>query len=162
MKLSPTGLNDIAWVMSLEASKEATPFIDRWPEHAHLAALQDELVHHLLLLDDFTRRLGLVILVRDREHVGVIELKRIVIMSKGKGIGKAAFPLLLDYATEKLRATRIWLDVHKHNHRAHHLYTSFGFREFSARSMPRSHHLIFMEKLLGSRCFDNILARRCK
>lgn len=58
-----------------------------------------------------------------------IELRRIVIVDKGAGIGRAALRGVKALAFGRLEAHRLWLDVKSNNQRARHLYESEGFLE---------------------------------
>jgi len=48
--------------------------------------------------------------------------------SQGKGYGKKAFSLLVDYCFEELRLHRLWLLVADFNAKAIHIYQDAGFR----------------------------------
>jgi RimJ/RimL family protein N-acetyltransferase len=68
-----------------------------------------------------------------------IELKRIVIGSKGKGHGRAAIRWARHFAFAQQGAHRLWLDTYEHNVRAQRLYESEGFvREGVLREAVRT------------------------
>jgi RimJ/RimL family protein N-acetyltransferase len=58
-----------------------------------------------------------------------VELKRIVLQPKGRGLGRASVRLLKQMAFRDLGAHRFWLDVKQLNTRAQHLYLTEGFIE---------------------------------
>ena len=58
-----------------------------------------------------------------------MELKRIVLQDKGRGLGRACVRLLKRIAFVDLKAHRFWLDVKGLNTRAQALYASEGFVE---------------------------------
>ncbi|WP_316252073.1 MULTISPECIES: GNAT family protein [Bacillus cereus group] len=56
-----------------------------------------------------------------------MELMRITINSKGKGYGIEALKIIKDWAFNKFKANRLWLDVKVNNERALHIYKKQGF-----------------------------------
>jgi diamine N-acetyltransferase len=87
--------------------------------------LTDPDIAHLIVEAD--KRVGYVILAGLQDPNETIELRRIVIMEKGLGYGKAAIQQVKQEAFEKYQVNRLWLDVKEHNHRAQALYKSAGF-----------------------------------
>ncbi|GJM72900.1 hypothetical protein HMSSN036_51160 [Paenibacillus macerans] len=57
-----------------------------------------------------------------------IELRRIVIVDKGKGYGKEALELVKTLVFTGLGAHRLWLDVKDFNLRAQHVYEAAGLQ----------------------------------
>jgi RimJ/RimL family protein N-acetyltransferase len=74
-------------------------------------------------------RAGFVILQGCRNPHGSVELKRLVLHVKGRGLGRACVRQLKAMAFGSLRAHRFWLDVKSLNARALELYASEGFVE---------------------------------
>jgi RimJ/RimL family protein N-acetyltransferase len=72
---------------------------------------------------------GFVILQGCRNPHRSVELKRIVLLPKGRGIGRGCVRLLTQMAFRDLGAHRFWLDVKSKNERAQALYRSEGFVE---------------------------------
>jgi RimJ/RimL family protein N-acetyltransferase len=58
-----------------------------------------------------------------------VELKRLVLQTKGQGLGRRCVRLLKRMAFRDLHAHRFWLDVKQLNTRALALYASEGFVE---------------------------------
>jgi RimJ/RimL family protein N-acetyltransferase len=58
-----------------------------------------------------------------------IEFRRIVVVRKGQGYGRAIVRAVRELAFDELQAHRLWLDVKEHNARARALYKSEGFSE---------------------------------
>ncbi len=56
-----------------------------------------------------------------------IELKRIVVGTPERGLGRKMITELLRIVFDELRAHRLFLDVFEDNARARHLYESLGF-----------------------------------
>lgn len=59
----------------------------------------------------------------------IIELRRVVIVDKGRGYGRAVVRTVKELAFGELHAHRLWLDVKVHNDRARVLYLEEGFVE---------------------------------
>jgi hypothetical protein len=56
-----------------------------------------------------------------------IELRRIIVATKGQRLGRRALSLVLDRAFGTLAVNRVWLDVKVHNQRARRAYAAVGF-----------------------------------
>lgn len=128
VRLRDTLETDIELVLALEADPEAAPFIEAWPAERHRRALGDPDIAHLQLIEDGWR-VGFAILAGLQDPNDCVELRRIVIGRPGRGHGRAAIALLLDYAWLVLGAHRVWLDVKPENRRARHLYSALGFEQ---------------------------------
>jgi RimJ/RimL family protein N-acetyltransferase len=55
-------------------------------------------------------------------------LRRIVVVDKGKGVGRAAISAMEVYRRDRLRRRRIWLDVFESNLRGRQVYDRLGYR----------------------------------
>lgn len=111
----------------MEAASTAAPFIIRWSSAEHHQALEDPDQDHIAI-EENARLAGFILLagLTDRNHA--IELRRIVVAKPGNGLGGRALGLVIDYAFERLRAHRLWLDVKVDNHRAKRAYERAGFK----------------------------------
>ena len=78
---------------------------------------------------DQLTRIGFVILQGCRNPNGSVELKRLVLQAKGRGLGRAAVRQLKAMGFVQIKAHRFWLDVKLLNIRALKLYQSEGFLE---------------------------------
>jgi RimJ/RimL family protein N-acetyltransferase len=54
-------------------------------------------------------------------------LKRLVVASPGKGLGRQIVKQLMQIVFEEFKAHRMYLDVYEDNARARHVYESLGF-----------------------------------
>lgn len=113
------------------AAAEATAEASRWAtpssEEQHCAAIRDpSLELHVIEADG--ERAGHVLLAALTAKTGV-ELRRIVVGPRDRGIGSAALPLVLDHCFRVLGTHRVWLDVLPENARARAVYRRVGFRE---------------------------------
>jgi len=133
LKLRPTLLSDLEYVQSVETDAHNRPFITPWERTQHEAALRFPDFRHFIVEaganDEVGSRDGFIILQGCRNPHRSVELKRIVLQTKGRGLGRACVRLLKRMAFRDLHAHRFWLDVKSLNQRALALYASEGFVE---------------------------------
>ncbi|WP_119154817.1 GNAT family N-acetyltransferase [Caldimonas tepidiphila] len=132
IRLRPTLIDDLDFVVGIEQDEANRPWITPWERTQHEAAVRfPDFRHFVVEATDAGRSepVGFVILIGCRNPNRSIELKRLVIQSKGRGLGRACVRLLKRVAFEDLGAHRFWLDVRLHNTRAQALYDSEGFVE---------------------------------
>ena len=128
VRLRPTMSSDIEYVLTLENDPATLQFITPWERTQHEAAIRFPDFRHFIIeggagLD----AVGFVILIGCRSQNQSLELKRMVIASKGAGFGRAALRVAKKVAFDDLHAHRLWLDVKAGNSRARALYDSEGF-----------------------------------
>ncbi len=130
LRLRPTMLSDLDWVASLERDGTNLPFITPWERTQHEGAIRFPDSRHFILEEgDELTRIGFVILQGCRNPNGSVELKRLVLQPKGRGLGRSAVQQLKAMAFTQFKAHRFWLDVKALNVRAFKLYQSEGFVE---------------------------------
>jgi diamine N-acetyltransferase len=128
IRLRPTLASDIGFVLSLEQDEANLPFITPWDRTQHEAAIRFPDMRHFIIeggagLDS----VGFLILIGCRNPHQSIELKRMVVQTKGQGLGRAALRVAKRVAFDDLGAHRFWLDVKARNVRAKALYDAEGF-----------------------------------
>jgi len=130
LRLRPTMLSDLDWVVTVERDGANLPFITPWERLQHEGAIRFPDARHFIVEEgQQLERMGFVILQGCRNPHGSVELKRLVLQTKGRGLGRAAVRLLKAMAFSQLKAHRFWLDVKSLNTRALALYQSEGFVE---------------------------------
>ena len=134
LRLRPTMLSDLDFVASVETDQRNLPFISPWERTQHEGALRFPDFRHFIVelsADNAAAatRDGFVILQGCRNPHKSVELKRLVLQSKGRGAGRRCVRLLKQMAFRDLHAHRFWLDVKSLNIRALALYASEGFVE---------------------------------
>ncbi|MBL8327186.1 MAG: GNAT family N-acetyltransferase [Rubrivivax sp.] len=135
VRLRPTMLSDLDYVLSVETDARNLPFITPWERTQHEAAVRIPDFRHFIVEsgrnDEEGAREGFVILQGCRNPHRSVELKRIVLSpgGHGRGLGRACVRLLKRMAYRDLHAHRFWLDVKSLNTRALALYASEGFVE---------------------------------
>jgi diamine N-acetyltransferase len=130
LRLRPTMLSDLDFVLSVETDPANLPFITPWERTQHEGAVRfPDFRHFIVEGGPRGDALGFVILQGCRNPQRSVELKRIVLQTKGQGLGRACVRLLMRMAFQDLHAHRFWLDVKARNERALALYRSEGFVE---------------------------------
>ncbi|HEX6018286.1 MAG TPA: GNAT family protein [Burkholderiaceae bacterium] len=130
LRLRPTMLSDLDFVISVETDALNLPFITPWERTQHEGAVRfPDFRHFIVEAGEGYEAAGFVILQGCRNPHGSVELKRVVLQPKGQGLGRECVRQLKRMAFRDLRAHRFWLDVKSLNTRALALYQSEGFVE---------------------------------
>lgn len=132
LRLRPTMLSDLDFVISVEQDQANRPFITPWARTQHEGAIRfPDFRHFIVEAGEGTEAVGFVILQGCRNPHRSVELKRIVLKTEGqgRGLGRACVRLLVQMAFRDLHAHRFWLDVKSLNVRALALYRTEGFVE---------------------------------
>ena len=130
VRLRPTMLSDLDFVISVEQDPANRPFITPWERTQHEGAVRfPDFRHFIVEAGSGTQAVGFVILQGCRNPHRSVEMKRIVLQAKGQGLGRACVRLLTQMAFRDLGAHRFWLDVKSLNTRALEFYRSEGFVE---------------------------------
>jgi RimJ/RimL family protein N-acetyltransferase len=82
-----------------------------------------------------------------QESQDTVEFRRIVVASKGKGLGQLAIKEMEQYCAEHLNCSKVWLDVFESNSRGIHIYQKLGYTQFK-EALYEGRSLLFMEKRL--------------
>lgn len=128
VRLRPTMQSDLEFVLSLENDPQNLPFITPWERTQHEAAIRfPDFRHFIIEGGEALDAAGFLILIGCKSKNLSLELKRMVVQSKGGGLGRAALRVAKKVAFDDLGAHRFWLDVKTHNTRAKALYDSEGF-----------------------------------
>ncbi len=130
IRLRPTMVSDLDFVLSVERDLDNLPFITPWERTQHEGAIRfPDFRHFVVEAGPGFAAVGFVILQGCRNPHGSVELKRIVLQPKGQGMGRECVRQLAAMAFRDLGAHRFWLDVKARNTRAQALYRSEGFVE---------------------------------
>jgi len=130
LRIRPTMLSDLDFVVSVEQDARNTPFIAPWERTQHEGAVRfPDSRHFIVEAGDDWAPVGFVILQGCRNPNRSVELKRMVLQTQGRGLGRACVRLLKQIAFRDLHAHRFWLDVKSLNARALRLYAGEGFVE---------------------------------
>ena len=130
LRMRPTLLSDLDFVIQVETDSHNLPFITPWERTQHEGAVRfPDFRHFIVEAGASGSRDGFVILQGCRNPHRSVELKRLVLQSKGLGLGRRCVRMLKQMAFRDLHAHRFWLDVKQLNTRALALYASEGFVE---------------------------------
>jgi RimJ/RimL family protein N-acetyltransferase len=130
LRLRPTMLSDLDFVISVEADSHNRPFITPWDRMQHEGAVRfPDFRHFIVEAGEVYASAGFVILQGCRNPHRSVELKRVVLQTKGQGLGRACVRRLKQMAFRDLHAHRFWLDLKQLDTRAMALYESEGFVE---------------------------------
>jgi diamine N-acetyltransferase len=130
IQLRPTREADLPFVLHTERDPSNTSFISQWSLEKHDSALRDPDIGHWIIESVSDQRpLGYLIAIGLTDGNGRINLRRIVVACKGKGIGRQALRAFHRKAFGELGAAEIWLIVYQRNERAQSLYRSEGYAE---------------------------------
>jgi diamine N-acetyltransferase len=121
--LRATTEDDLPFVHETERS---TDFVRHWTDEEHRAVVRDPDCAHWTI-ETRDGRAGYLILRGLRSPDGSLELKRLNVAERGRGLGRETLRLVKRIAFDELRVHRLWLDVMAHNAAARHLYASEGF-----------------------------------
>ena len=142
---------DIAPIMQLEQDPQNRDFV--WQgtlqEHSREIAHPD---YALMVFEDrASGRMAGYSLSRINRQSFWAELRRIVIIPKGQGLGKESLQALMKYFFEDLELNKVWLDVYPHNTVAIKLYESLGMKlEGILRQNYYSDRLGFLDQMIYS------------
>jgi len=128
MLLRPADPTDIPRIVALERTPHGHNFVGQWSEDRHLATLTGGDARYFVSETESGDLQAYVILRGLSEDSGSIELKRIVVATPERGLGRRILEELTRVVFEDLKAHRLFLDVFEDNARARHLYESLGFR----------------------------------
>ena len=121
-----TTSKDLLFVIQTERHPDNAPYIGQWSEARHRDAIASPNEAHFIIEID-AQPIGYLILTGLNDVHEAINLRRIVIVPKGKGYGRAVLRWVKLYTFESLQFHRLWFDVIDTNERAKMLYLSEGF-----------------------------------
>jgi len=128
MLLRPAVPSDIARIVALERTPHGRSFVGQWSEERHLATLTGGDARYFVSETESGDLQAYAILRGLSEDSGSVELKRIVVATPERGLGRRVLEELICTVFEDMKAHRLFLDVFEDNARARHLYESIGFR----------------------------------
>ena len=136
---------DLSLFERMEQDPDTRDFIIPYSREDHVEKFANPNIVYLRLL--FNEELvGFFILGLDLDDVSV-EFRRIVVATKGKGIGQMAIPEMEDFCRCELNRKRIWLDVFAHNDRGRHIYEKLGYCQFGSSAFDGKPLLLYEKRL---------------
>jgi RimJ/RimL family protein N-acetyltransferase len=122
-------LADISAIAEMEKIPEFHALVGSWPEEQHRDMLKDPDAAYWVAENSVGHVTGFCILRGLQAKHHALEIKRIVVTTPDKGMGKTFLRFLLEQAFTVCHAHRVWLYVFEDNARAQHFYREFGFQE---------------------------------
>lgn len=120
---------DLSFVTELENHPQNRGYVMVYSREQHLNVITNPNEQHLIVYEKASNdQVGFVILGGLNDKNRALELRRIVISKKGKGLGKETLQLIKKYCFEILQMHRLWLDVAEDNEKAIYIYASEGFK----------------------------------
>ena len=139
IRLRPTTETDLPFVLEVERDSSNTPFVGQWSLDEHKAALiNPDVGHWIIEYEAGQTPVGYVIAVGLSSDKPEINLKRIVVSCKGRGIGRQALHIFHRMAFERLGVGKVRLVVRRNNRRAMKFYLSEGYKEIGAITRNRN------------------------
>jgi diamine N-acetyltransferase len=135
--LRPTAISELDFVLALERHPDNVPFIGQWSRDEHAAVIGAADREHWIIEAD-TRPAGYLIAYDLVSQGFGVYVKRIVVESKGRGLGQAAITSLTRHAVDDLGAPYVWLAVLADNRRAQRSYAAAGFGVATLTATRRS------------------------
>lgn len=130
LRLRRADLNDLNYILKLQADPENSSFIVSFDRDFHKAILDgSDPLKMSTVLELSKERCGYFLL--DKSDPVSMGIWHMIIERghKGKGLGHRALQLLKRWTFDVARWHRLWVDCKDYNARAIHLYTSEGFRQ---------------------------------
>ena len=121
--LRAANFDDIPFIMACERRPGYEPFVGRWSEEQHGAALADAHFRYFVA-SNAGRPIGFAMTRDDPLRPQNFYLKRIAVHDANEGFGRAFLAALNDWIFANTDTHRFWLEVVPHNPRALHLYES--------------------------------------
>ncbi|HXD55399.1 MAG TPA: GNAT family protein [Solirubrobacteraceae bacterium] len=126
LSLRDTTEADLRAVQALECDPDVAPWISPWPRERHVRTFSDADMAHLTYSAADGRFEGFLLLAGLTDPAGSLELRRIALQSRGRGLRSAAFELALARCFDTYGARRVWLDMLPSNERAAAVYARAG------------------------------------
>ena len=119
---------DIPAIIKLERNPTARQFVGQWSEDRHRSTLAGSDARYYVGESEAGEVEAYVILRGLNEDSRAIEIKRVVVGTPERGLGRRILTEIIRIAFTELGAHRLFLDVFEDNARARHLYESLGFK----------------------------------
>lgn len=127
VRLRVTRPNDLDFVLEAENHPDNRDYVTQWTKEQHRKAVDSTDMAHVII-ETGLEPSGYLILAGLNNPARSIELLRLVVTDKGKGIGRDVLQLAKRCAFNRWNAHRLWLDVRSNNPLARSLYESEGFQ----------------------------------
>lgn len=117
---------DIEKIIEIESHVENRDYLWVGTYEEHLAEINDKNQLLLKLIGSEEDKILGYLLARIDYGSEIFELRRLAIVDKGRGYGRRTMEIIMDYAFNRLKLNRFWLDVYPENTVGIKLYESLG------------------------------------
>ena len=124
--LRETSERDLDLVLEIEGDPGVAPYMVRLSREEQREAILSEREERLLVVED-GEVVGTALLSGIGGRNDSIEIRRVAITRRGRGLGRRALELVVDRAFDRHGAHRVWLDTQPGNERALRAYAAVGF-----------------------------------
>ena len=128
--LRPSRPGDLPFVTALERHPDNQGFIGQWSDAEHLAAIEGREGREHWIIERDGQPAGYLIAFDGRDENAGIYVKRLLVVDKERGTGKAALARFLELAYARPGVDLVWLMVFEPNARAQAVYRALGFTRF--------------------------------
>lgn len=130
VSLTKSVTKDIPRFCSFESDPDNRRWILPYSAWQHQQAIESNDDEHLTVWNKMSGEMtGFILLTGLTSPHQSLEMKRIVIGEKGRGLGRESLRLVEKYCFEEIRFHRLWLDVFDDNFRAIQFYKLQGFMQ---------------------------------
>lgn len=136
---------DIPRFVDMEQEEGTREFIAPYGSDVHHERFTDPDTIYLRIVND-EELAGFFLLALDSDGRS-IEFRRIVVASKGCGIGQNAIPVMEEYCRSSLGRIRIWLDVFEDNVRGRHVYEKLGYTRYGESELEGKRLLLYEKEI---------------
>lgn len=127
MLLRPAVADDVPQIAAIERLAEVREFVGQWSDERHLRTLSNGDARYFVSESESGDLQAFAILRGVEEVSRSIELKRVVVATPGRGLGRRILTELMSIVFDEFQAHRFFLDVYEDNARARHVYENLGF-----------------------------------
>ena len=128
LKLRRANLDDLNYIMTLQAAPENLKFIVPFDENYHRAIINSDGSEKLdVIVEEVATSQSVGYFMLRELDSPCAEYTHVIIGKKGIGYGREALNLLLAWTFDVKKFHRVWIDCKDYNSVALHLYESLGF-----------------------------------
>lgn len=128
LRLRRANINDLNYIMTLQAAPDNRKFIVLFGEDYHREIINSDGSEKLdVIIEEIDTRLAVGYFMLRELDSPCAEFTHVIVEKKGVGYGREALNLLLKWTFEIKKFHRVWIDCKEYNSIALHLYESSGF-----------------------------------
>ena len=126
ISVRPALADDVDFIVKAQETPHAFGFLHPTYRETVIAAI-DQPDRLAFIVTEGDERAGMMLFGYDAVVPWIVELRRLAVVTPGRGIGTAAVQWAIKWSFETMKAHRLWLEVVESNLRARALYERAGF-----------------------------------